>query len=403
MGRVEGRRVEGYAADHALAAGGVPSIAPKTLDGVFCFGGDEQEHAAKAAAAKGSDDLRAKALGLLKAADLQVQLGHLQEAAREVEVAESLIRELRFEEGRACLLVLIAKIYAKQGKLSTADQLDEALDLAAEAQEKFNKFGAKKCEAAALLALAAVRYALKRWDDGNAAAKEAQELLEALSDRPAIAEVFLTVADGYLLREDTKRAASWLSKARAWYDELGDGHKSAFCTLRLARVEMQANDRGKATATLLDARRRFKELGYLSGEVAALTATKDFHLNQGRVAEAILACQEIVTAYHDAGDARGEGSSLLNLAELLLDRCQLESCDKVLCAAHLVFTKIRDSQGVAKVSAIGANLKNARLKRQIEESIEKHRDQVTYPENTIVEFGLQQRAFEAFHELKTGL
>jgi len=396
-------RGEALVADFAAGSGSASSVQPKTLDGVFCFGGDEEEHLAKAAAARSAEDPRAQVLGMLKLADIHAQAGRLQEAAKEVEDAQSLIRELRFEEGRACTLVLIAKIYAKQGKLSTADQLDEALDLAVEAQEKFQKFGAKKCEAAALLALAAVRHVAGNYEDGNLAAKESQVLLEEMGEASAVAEVYHVVADGYLLRDDTKRASTWVSKAKEIQQDLGNRRKVAECLHRLGEIDIRANDRAKAVATLFEAQSLFKELGDLKGEMVVLKTLQDFHLKKGRLAEAIGIGQEMVTTCHDIGDTRGEGNALMSLAELLLEKEEIDLCEKVLRTAHQVFTKCRDADGVGKVMTLGAHLKNAALKRQIKESITANADQAHYPVHHMVELGLQQRTAEAFAALKKGL
>merc|ERR1719382_256330 len=201
----------------------------------------------KAGAAKRSDDGRAQVLGALKAADAYFEAADLHAAAREIEAVQGQIQELKFIEGRACVMVLVAKIYAKQGQLSTEDQLDEALDLAADAQEKFQKLGAKRCEAAAYLASAMARYANKKFEDGNLAAKEAQLIFQKANDRAAEAEVLKVVADGYVLEARTKRAATMLGQARTIYAELGDKAREADTFHRLGEVEVAANDQAKAS------------------------------------------------------------------------------------------------------------------------------------------------------------
>mmetsp|Transcript_29024 Transcript_29024/g.61769 ORF Transcript_29024/g.61769 Transcript_29024/m.61769 type:complete len:420 (-) Transcript_29024:46-1305(-) len=389
--------------DGAGGGAGSSSIQPKTLNGVFGFGSDPEEALARAAAARTSDDGRAQVLGMLKAADVYSSMGKLHEAAKEVENTQRLVQELRFEEGRACILVLIAKIYAKQGKLSTFDQLDEALDLAEEAQEKFQKLKARKCEAAAFLALAAVRHALKKFEDGNLAAKEAQLILEDMGETAAVAEVFQVVATGYVLKEEFKKAEKWIGKAKQIHESLGDAKMAAACVHRLAEVYITAVEPTKAFATLARARSLYQEIGDIKGEVAVLTTLKDYYLAREQLAEAVGTAQDIVSVYHQAEDMPGEGSALLSLAELLLEKEHLELCSKVLGSAHQVFSKLRDAQGVGKVASLGASLKNAKLKHQIKKSMDEHAHETHYPVVPVVEFGIKQKVAEGLANVKKGL
>lgn len=367
------------------------------LDGVFCLGEDEEVSLKKAEVPKGSADEKVRVLGLLKAADAHVQAGRLAEAAKEVESANRIIQETRFNEGRALAITLVAKIYAKQWKLSTADQLDEAQDLASEAQEKFQKFGAKKCEAAALLALAAARYAVKKFDLGMQAAKDAQLLLEGVGDKAAVAYVYREVADGFVLKEDTKKAGKMMLKARAIYAELSDKKNEAACFHRIGEIEIQGNDKGKALAALSTARKMYRELLLYRGEAAVLGSLRDFHLKKARVAEAVDVCKEIVGVYHDAGDTRGEGNALVSLAELLMEKGQLELSMKVAQAAYKVFSSVRDGEGVVKATELHSKFKNEVLKTQIREAIESNRDFQNYPEYPAIEFGLATTVAEAFN------
>merc|ERR1719277_1394419 len=86
-------------------------LGPGALDGVFCFGAEEETSFMRAQAAKTSDDKRVQVLGLVKSADAHAQAGRLPEAAREVEAAQDIIQELRMEEGRALAMTMVAKIY----------------------------------------------------------------------------------------------------------------------------------------------------------------------------------------------------------------------------------------------------------------------------------------------------
>lgn len=387
-----------------FAGGNGGGMGAGALDGVFGFGANEELSFQRAQAAMGSDDGRVKVLGLIKSADTHATAGRLPEAAKDVESAQNIIQELRFDDGRALAMTMVARIYAKQGSLSTEDQLDEAQDLASEAQEKFQKAGSKKCEAAALLALAAAKYAVKKFDEGMLAAKEAQHLLQEMGDKSAEAMVYYTVCDGFVLKGELKKAVKFMNKGRAIYQELSDKQGQATCYRKIAEVEIQANDRFKAEAALGTARDLFRDLGSLAREVQVLGTLRDFHLKAGRVAEAVDVAKGIVTAYHNVQDAKGEGGSLLSLGNMLLEKEQLELSGQVLTAAHKVFSSVRDQAGLAGCADLNNKLKNEMLKAEIKKSIDDNRHVANYPDEPLIELGLSQVAVNAYNDVaKKGL
>lgn len=388
--------------DRAGASGA--TMGPGALDGVFNFGGEEEVNFQRAQTAKNAEDKRVQVLGLIKSADAHVQVGRLQEAAKDVEAAQDINQELRFDEGRALAMVMVAKIYAKQGVLSTFDQLDEADDLASEAQEKFQKCGSKKCEAAALLALASARYGLKKFDSGMLAAKEAQLILQEARDRSAEAQVYHTVVDGFALKGEFKKAVKFMNKGRAIYEEMGDKKSEAACVHRVGQIEIQANNKDGALKALSAARRLYIEARDSKGEVATLNTLREFHVAKGCIGEAVDVCKEIVTLYHNAGDTKGEGSALIRLAELLMEKGHMDLAAKVLAAAQKVFSSVRDSDGMAKVGDFYNRWKNENLKTEIKRSIEDNRDYANYPDQPYIEFGLTKIVRSSYNDTtKLGL
>lgn len=376
---------------------------PKVLDGVFCFGADLEESLAKANAAKGAEDDRAKVLGAMKAADAFVQAGRFQDAAREVDAAQGLIRQLRFDEGRACAMVVVAKLYARQGAVSTAEQLDEALDLASDAQEKFQKYGSKRCEAAALLALSMARHAVKRHEEGNLAAKDAQLLLQGLGDRPAEAEVYQVVAEGFLLQGNVRRAVKMLSQARSIHQALGDRRKEAACCHRIGQAEAQGHDEQKALAALSTSQAMYRDAGDCSGEAAVLQTVKDMHLKKRKLNLAIEVLQRIVTLYNHAGETKSEGGALLALTELLIEEEQLTLAERTVQAGLKVCSNVRDGDGVVRATNLANTIKNALLKREVRQSIEQYGHFANYPVQPVLDFGLSGQVPGAFAEVARGL
>jgi len=408
LGRVVPVGQRPRAAEMALigdkAGAGGAAMGPGALDGVFCFGAEEDLSFQRAQAAKGSDDKRVQVLGLVKAADAHTQAGRLQEAAKEVEAAQALVQELRFEEGRALAMTMVAKIYAKQGSLSTFDQLDEAEDLASEAQEKFQKIGTKKCEAVALLALASARFALKKFDLGMQAAKEAQNVLQETGDNNAEAQVYGVVADGFVQKGELRKAIKFANKGGAMLKSLGDTQGEVACIHRVAQIEIQANNKEGALQALKTARQMQQEAHNVKGEVAVLETLRNFHVAQGRLAEAVDVGKEIVTVYHNAGDPKGEGQALIRLAELLMEKGHLGLAEKLMASAHKVFASIRDAAGLAQLGDFHNRFKNESLKAQIKQSIEDNRDYANYPDQPYVELGLSNFARAAYNDTaKLGL
>jgi len=385
-------------------APGAAAMGAGALDGVFSFGGDEEAAFNRAAAAKSSDDQRVQVLGLVKSADAHLQAGRLQTAFSEVEEAQKLVQDLRFDEGRALTMTMVARIYAKQGALSTADQLDEAEDYASEAQEKFQKFGSKKCEAAALLALASARYALKKFDAGMQAAKEAQLLLQGLNDTLAEAQVYYTVVDGFVQKGELRKAIRFMGKGKAIYTSLKDKKGEAACLQRIAEIEGKAGNKDGALKAYAEARALFKnELRDLKGEVAVLSAMAAYHRNDGRLAESVDVAKEIVTAYHNAGDVKGEGFALVGLADVLVEKGHMGLAANLLGSSHKVFASIRDPEGMAKLGEVHGRWKNEGLKAQIKQQIDENRDFAHYPEDPYIELGLSKLATQALGTVKVGL
>jgi len=384
-------------------APGAAAMGAGALDGVFAFGGDEEAAFIKAAGAKASDDQRVQVLGLVKSADAHLQAGRLQTAANEVEEAQKLVQELSFEEGRALTMTMVARIYAKQGALSTADQLDEAEDYASEAQEKFQKFGSKKCEATALLALASARYALRKFDAGMQAAKEAQLLLQGSGDKFAEAQVYHMVVDGFVLKGELRKAIRFMIKGKAIYASLNDKRAEAACAQRMADIEGKAGNKDGALKAFDEARSILKDLRDLKSEVALLGAIRDYHKNDGRLAEAVDVAKEIVTLHHGAGEVKGEGLALVDLADLLTQTGHLGLAANLCVAAHKVFASIRDPEGMAKLGEVHGRWKNETLKQQIKQQIEENRDFAHYPEDPHIELGLSKLAREALGTVKVGL
>lgn len=379
------------------------------LDGVFCFGGREKDNILRADNAKSSDDQKTQVLGMLKAADAYVQIGKLKESQQEVEAAIAVSNELNFREGRVCAAVLVAKIYARQGSLSTPDQLDEALDLAMEAQEKFERYGSKKSEAAALLALALVRFALEMFDDGHEAAGEARQLLEQAGDSAGLAEVLRVEGRGYLLQGREQRAAGAFGQVRELARRIGDKHGEADAVHKTGEALVQAFRSGRALVAaaldrLAEARALFAAAEDHAGEVAVLKTLQEFHLTRGKVTDAVNAGQQIVSSYHTAADGHAEGTALLDLASLLLDKKQVVLAHKVVAAAHQVAAKWRDGEVAARVGELHIRAKNAGLKAEIEESMMLHKENIHYPDDFTVEVDMARTVVDGLAETsKRGL
>merc|ERR1740121_2015005 len=304
----------------------------------------------------------------------------------------------------ALTMTMVAKIYAKQGALSTADQLDEAEDYASEAQEKFQKYGSKKCEAAALLALAAARYALKKFDSGMQAAKEAQLLLQEGRHKSAEAQVYHTVVDGFVLKGELQKAVRFMHKGRAIYVSLSDKKAEAACFRRVGQIEIKANNKEGALKAFSAAREIFRDARDVKGEVAILDSIRDYHVAEDRIPQAIDVGKEIVTVYHNAGDVKGEGHALLNLSAMLTEKGYLSLASQLATAAHKVFSSVRDGEGMARLGEIHAKWKNEILKSENLKQIEENRDYAHYPDDPYIELGLPKVTKEAFATtVKVGL
>merc|ERR1712203_1109822 len=98
----------------------------------------------------GSGDAKGRAMGLIKAGAALALLGKYDDAVGQVQEAQGLCGELKFEEGSASALNAMATVYLKQGFF------DEAIDAAKDSVKSFKKIGVQKGEAMATVTLAKV-------------------------------------------------------------------------------------------------------------------------------------------------------------------------------------------------------------------------------------------------------
>jgi len=351
---------------------------------------------AKMNAARATGDERARALCLIKMGEAAVLSGDIGSADGYIGEATSLCGEMKFEEGRAAVMNVMAKISAKRG--GDEEDLEEALDSATDALKLFKKVGFRKGEAAALTTLASVQQASKKAALAIKSAKEALAIFAELGEKRAMAEVYSTVKSAYLSKSPPESflAAKQMEKAMALYQELGDKSKEAACMHEVGVVEKQAGSVKKAAAALQKAKDLATEAGDFKGQAAVLETMMEILLDNGLYSDAVNVGKERITIFRNAGDASAEGHAMLKLGDVAMKNGDYERADKLGQAAMGIFASVNDMEGLKQTKDLVDGAKHEKVKTEIETSIEKAKGAMHVPTFYLVDPGMNKRIASGF-------
>merc|ERR1740129_190161 len=292
-------------------------------------------------------------------------LDRVDEAMHFVGEAMAICTEIKYEEGRAAAMNVIAKAHVKRG--GDEEELEEAMDSATDSLKLFRKLGSRKGEAVALCTLSSVYCASKKAAPAIKHAKEALAIFAELGEKRSMAEVYHMVKDAYLAKTPAESflAAKQVSKAAALYQELGDKNKEAGCLLTMATVEKNAGDVKKAAESLQ------KSLDMYS--------------------EAIKVAKRRVALAQASGDSGAEGFALMKLGDVALKNGDHERAAK---AAEVAMGIVGNSgmygeMGQAKELMDGAE--HAKKVEEIETTVAKARGSIHVPTHIIVDPELNKR------------
>lgn len=331
------------------------------LDQVFVVYEDpataEQAGHQKQEAARAAGDERGRALGLIKVADAQIQMGRTDEASYYAQEALGVCGEIKFEEGKAAAMNVMTKVLTKKGR--DEEELEEALDSGMDSLKLFRKLSYRKGEACALASVSAVYAAMGRSPQAVKQAKEALTIFAELGDTMGMAQMYIAIKDGFLAKQpaDTFKAEKSMLKALEIYNKAGNKSKEAAANHTLAKVAVAAEDFKKASGYLATARELYAGAGDFQGQAAVIATLQGLYLQAGMYSEALVAGQKQCELFQEAGDMSAQAKAMIRLAETMLDNEDHESALKVATDAMNVCVPIGDYDGMqaAKTCMDAAN------------------------------------------------
>jgi tetratricopeptide (TPR) repeat protein len=345
----------------------------------------------------GSGDAKGRALGLIKAGAALALMGKFDDAVGQVQEAQGLCGELKFEEGLASAFNAMAMVYLKQGFF------DEAIDAAKDSLKGFKKAGFKKGEGMAMLTLSKVYC---EQGDGAAAVKSVKEALSifaAMGDSAAVAAVYLTTcSEAYLGKGDTYRAAKNVGKAIPLYEGMGAKGKVAACYAAMAKIELAGKDYAKVSDYVAKAVAASAEAGDPAAGGAAKAVLVDMAIAQDDYWKAITAAKDLCAYYRSAGDSKMEATTLLQLGNIMLDKGDHVKAGQLAEMALGIFYGLSDQESMQKGKVLLDKAKADKVKEDIELTISKMEDYIHTPTQLIVDPGMSARIQGKYVEVVKG-
>ncbi|CAN5363558.1 hypothetical protein BH24PSE2_BH24PSE2_04020 [soil metagenome] len=252
------------------------------------------------------------------------QLGRIDDAGREYELAVQLRRKGGDERGVAASLANLATIQRLQGNDEAARaRLDEAL-------ATLQRIGDKRASANLHNEIGYFEEQKGAWRNALESYREALRIRRELNDQRAVAESYNNVGFAYYMLGEYDNAAVYAERAEALFESIGnrEGLMSARQTLGL--LETARGNWDKALKASLSALETSRELRLETAEAVSLGNIGRVAQLQGRYQAAEASYTEALALLEDTGDRRGLTEFTLFKAALALELGQLDAA-----AGHL--------------------------------------------------------------------
>ncbi len=233
-----------------------------------------------------------------------------------------------------------AEVYRKRGRLALAmNRWEEAVDLLRRATTLTLQ---QDVEILCLLVRALIH--ARQWDEASACGQRALDLARQQRDHPALARVWLTLADLEQARERFDAAEAALQQAVQ-----AAGRQSPLLPhimLALGNLAGVRNDFNNALMYAQEAQRLFAQRGLLDSEAAAGVLAARMLARLGRLDEALAAYQSAYTAYAALELSQGMAACRVNACTLMLRMGSFEQGIALAQEAYHLFNSINDARGL---------------------------------------------------------
>eukprot|EP00439_Symbiodinium_sp_Y106_P075162 s2639_g14.t2 len=253
-------------------------------------------------------------------------------AERAARAARDVCRKDGRWQGDAAGVMSMAEVLLAEQKV------DDAVDLAKEAQSLYSEHHDRRGEAKALVFVAKARMSSEEYEKACFAAERAHELFARLRDEEGKCEALVLAAQCriQLLQRQQKQSSAKLK-----------GKKASL------KAPLPWEDLSKASKASTQAREAAKKLGDPKAEAAALCALAQIYIFNGRPQSEIFnTLDEALFVAAEAEDPKSEGTALLLQAQMHLEASELQSALKAARQAQLIVDKSGDAAQKSQVESI---------------------------------------------------
>lgn len=290
----------------------------------------------------------------LTLAKLQINRSRLKSALELSGKALAEFRALHSAGGEAGALVVIARVYFRQGFAL------KALEYAQEASVIAKRINSRDQLVQSSVLLADIHRTL---GDAEAAAKLLKQALDYSKsgvDLRTRGRTRVALARYRLSREHLDKALVAARAARKDFAEINDRRGVADCDHVLGLVHELRGERQEAFKLLEQALKEHRSMWDRYGEGRDLTALGVHYKNLGKLAEAQEHFIKARDLRNGIGDRRGYAANLANIGNLLKRRNDIPGAEKNLTTALSLYRKLSDRKGEADVLTNLAHVDAAR-------------------------------------------
>lgn len=357
----------------------------------------EAKNAIAAADAKG--DGKAKVAGLLRMADVHLKKKESAKVEEVLDEAGKLARRLKFDEGKAYMLIMQAKLELWYGTP------EDAVSWSRDAVKLFKVVGNDRAIAFASNMHAFVLTSAGKSQEGMQCAKEALMIYKQLGETALEVGVLRLLMDMFVNSGDTLRAglAGWEIVKVVGESGGEKKHKVSLPEImqQIATIEYHGNDLDKAMSAASEACSLFQKAGNVNGEAAVMKTIVNVYLKKEKFYEAVQVSKEIVQLYKDTGgEDKSLGEALMDLANVWMKNdCPDEATDAA-GQALTAFTRAKNDAGIAAANQLLKDMDLAQKKQNIKYVLELNKARLGHiPTNLIIApNGMDIDAFNGFKQ-----
>lgn len=305
------------------------------------------------AIAKTLGDKRGEAICAATVAEATLALSGGEQALPEAKNALSLCVAVD-ETCESAAMDTLIKVYAAVGKLN------EAMDTAQPARDRYKNAGNKKGEAYAMLKVSRIHELQDEHAAAVSVSKQALVIAQDLSDKPLEAASRAALARAQLGNDNSSEAVLSAFEAVRIYQEIFDLEGEVTAMQVMVSAHMKGGDPEEAKQCATDAMARYKDGGFKKMEATMMLCLAEGGLQFGDIEGALIFYKKARTTFNEAKDSRGEGTTFQKIAQLAVATGDIDEAMWSTQRATALFRKLKDKSGEAGVLLVTADMNFAK-------------------------------------------